>query len=174
MVKIDSFLRESQHLNNLGHIGMNRRVVAKDGFRFSEGTFVPRGSFVCVAARPTHYDSCQSWLFSFACTNAAEFDGFRFARERAEHAATGDPSQYIFTRQMISTAPDYLSFGIGKHACPGRFFAATELKAMLTHVVMNYDIAAKVEGVRPPDVCFNMSVTPNATAKVQFRKKADV
>jgi hypothetical protein len=56
----------------------------------------------------------------------------------------------------------------------GRFFAATELKAMLAHVVMNYDVAAKVEGVRPPDTCFNMSVTPNATAKVRFRKRADL
>ncbi|KAJ7888872.1 cytochrome P450 [Mycena olivaceomarginata] len=167
MVKIDSFLRESQRLNNLGHIVMNRRVVAKDGFRFSDGTFVPRGSFLCVAARPTHYDSSIH-------ENAAEFDGFRFDKERAEHAATRDPSQDIFTRQMISTGPDHLSFGTGKHACPGRFFAATELKAMLAHVVMNYDVAAEVEGVRPPDTCFNMSVTPNATAKVRFRKRADL
>jgi cytochrome P450 len=50
--------------------------------------------------------------------NATEFDGFRFARERAEHGATQDPSQDIFKHQMISTGPDHLAFGTGKHACP--------------------------------------------------------
>lgn len=52
--------------------------------------------------------------------NPDEFDGFRFARERAEHAATHDPTQDVFKRQMISTAADHLPFGMGKHACPVR------------------------------------------------------
>ncbi|KAF8145980.1 hypothetical protein K438DRAFT_1629082, partial [Mycena galopus ATCC 62051] len=56
-----------------------------------------------------------------------------------------------FKRQMVSTVVDHLPFGTGKHACPGRFFAVTELKAMMAHLVMNYDVKAEVEGVRPPD-----------------------
>jgi cytochrome P450 len=54
--------------------------------------------------------------------NAATFDGFRFARERAEHVAQHDANnanvQDIFKRHMISTAVDHLPFGTGKHACP--------------------------------------------------------
>jgi len=166
MVKIDSFLRESQRLNNFGPLGMVRKVVAPEGFRFSNGTVLPCGAYLSVALRPTHYDSAHY-------ENAATFDGFRFARERAEHMTHRDPDTIdeIFKRHMISTAPDHLAFGSGKHACPGRFFAATELKAMMAHLVINYDVKAEVEGVRPPDTVFGTRISPNATAKVYFRKR---
>jgi cytochrome P450 len=94
---------------------------------------------------------------------------------------------------MISTNVDHLPFGTGKHACPvstvfplplifdlaspylstiqGRFFAATELKAIMAHIVLTYDVKAEVEGVRPPDKVFGTRITPNATGRVQFRKR---
>ncbi|KAJ7933063.1 cytochrome P450 [Mycena leptocephala] len=162
MFNIDSFLRESQRINNNGPLGMSRKVVARDGFRFSDGTVVPRGAYLSVAARATHYDESNY-------ENAATFDGFRFARERAEHVAQHDANdanvQNIFKRHMISTAVDHLPFGTGKHACPGRFFAATELKAMLAHLVLEYDIKAEVEGVRPPDDVFGTRIAPSASGK---------
>ncbi|KAJ7645874.1 cytochrome P450 [Mycena polygramma] len=169
MVLIDSFLRESQRINNNGPLTMVRKVVAKDGFRFSDGTWLPHGAYLSVAARATHYDTANY-------DHPRTFDGFRFARERAEHKAkdaatdSHDP-QDIFKRHMISTAVDHLSFGTGKHACPGRFFAATELKAMMAHLVINYDVKAEVDGERPPDVVFGTRITPNATGKVYFRKR---
>lgn len=130
--------------------------------------------------------------------NAATFDGFRFAREREAHLAlahehSDSQGQEFFKRQMISTGVDHLPFGTGKHACPvstifalpllselalshfatiqGRFFAATELKAIMAHVVLTYDVKAEVEGVRPPDNVFGTRISPNATGKVQFRKR---
>ncbi|KAJ7882345.1 cytochrome P450 [Mycena olivaceomarginata] len=175
MVKIDSFLRESQRLNGIGAVSNQpcliivstfRKVVSKGGFRFSNGTVLPEGSLVCAAAGPIQRNTS-------IYENAPEFDGFRFARQRAEHAATHDPSQEVFKSQMISASENHLPFGTGKHACPGRFFAATELKAMLAHVVINYDLKAEVEGVRPRDSVFGVSITPNSTAKVQFQKRTD-
>jgi hypothetical protein len=73
MAKIDSFLRESQRINTNGPsihrtlpvcadanqfciVGMSRKVVAKEGFRFSNGIVLPNGAYVNVAAKPTHYD----------------------------------------------------------------------------------------------------------------------
>jgi cytochrome P450 len=41
---------------------------------------------------------------------------------------------------FTSTAADSLYFGHGKHACPGRFFAATELRLLLAHLVTHYDL----------------------------------
>ncbi|KAJ7659845.1 cytochrome P450 [Mycena rosella] len=164
MVKVDSFLRESQRLNGNGPMTMTRKVVAKDGFRFSNGVVLPYGSFVSVASRPTHYDPSNY-------ENAAVFDGFRFARERAEQKLQEDPTKDIFKRHMVSTGTDHLPFGTGKHACPGRFFAATELKAMLAHLVLNYDVKAEVEGVRPADNTFGPVLMPNSTAQVRIRKR---
>ncbi|KAJ6624416.1 cytochrome P450 [Mycena sp. CBHHK59/15] len=168
MVKVDSFLRESQRLSGTGPTGMMRGVVDKKGFYFSDGTYLPYGSFVSVAARPAHYDPSNY-------DDPAHFDGFRFAKMRQEMREERDhdqePTKDIFKRHMVSTAVDHLSFGHGKHACPGRFFAATELKAMMAHVVLNYDMKAEVEGVRPPNDDFGTAASPSRTGRVSFRKR---
>ncbi|KAJ7252482.1 cytochrome P450, partial [Mycena rebaudengoi] len=84
-----------------------------------------------VAARPAHYDPANF-------DDPTHFYGFRFAkmRERSKHESIKE----VFQHSMVSTATDHLVFGHGNHACPGRFFAAAELKAMLVHLVLNYDI----------------------------------
>ena len=51
---------------------------------------------------------------------------------------------------LVSTQADFVAFGHGAHACPGRFFAAEVLKLMLAHVVMNYDV--KLCGDRPKNL----------------------
>lgn len=54
---------------------------------------------------------------------------------------------------------------------PGRFFAANELKAMLAYVVLNYDVKFEREGVRPENKWIAMSIVPDPTAHVLFRKR---
>ncbi|KAJ7066322.1 cytochrome P450 [Mycena amicta] len=168
MHKIDSFLRETQRLNGIGPVVMHRRVVAKEGFRLADGTFLPYGSLLCCASKPAQYDPANY-------ENPDQFDGFRFAKEREAQLAREDfdPKEHVFGRQMITTAPEHLAFGTGKHACPGRFFAVTELKAMLAHLVLEYDIKAEVEGVRPPDEVFGVRAYPNSKGKVFLRKRQD-
>lgn len=56
---------------------------------------------------------------------------------------------------------------------PGRFFAANELKAMMAHIVLNYDVKFENEGVRPPNVGISLTVVPDPTATVLFRKRRD-
>ncbi|KAJ7133809.1 cytochrome P450 [Mycena filopes] len=177
MYKIDSFLRESQRLNGSGPIAMTRRVVAKDGFTFSDGTKVPFGAFISVPGTTTHYDQGNY-------ENAETFDGFRFSRARelqhnaksATAAKVDDPDAdegSFFNRHMVSTAPDHVVFGHGRHACPGRFFAATELKAMLAHLLINYDVKAETEGVRPPDMVFGMLRMPGPKGRIWVRRRSD-
>jgi hypothetical protein len=55
-----------------------------------------------------------------------------------------------------------------------RFFAAIELKAMLAHIVLNYDIRAETEGVRPPDLCFGLLRMPSSKGKIWIRKRQAV
>lgn len=68
----------------------------------------------------------------------------------------------------------YLSIGIcaGAHACPGRFFAANELKLMLAHIVTHYDVKM-VNGVRPDNRHFGGSCVPDPKGEVMFRKRHD-
>ena len=40
---------------------------------------------------------------------------------------------------------NYLPFGLGKHACPGRHFAVNEIKFALHHLLLKYDIKKDIK-----------------------------
>ncbi|KAG6908657.1 hypothetical protein DXG01_003751 [Tephrocybe rancida] len=145
---LDSFLKESQRISGLGAISSYRRVVKP--FTFSNGTRVPAGMTIGVAAWSTHLDDS---IYS----NAHTFDGFRHAQD--EHS------------QMVTPSPDFLAFGVGRHLCPGRFFTVTVLEAMMIHVIMNYDVKLETDGKRPEDSWFVTDNIPNSTANVLFKKR---
>ncbi|KAF7369896.1 hypothetical protein MSAN_00619100 [Mycena sanguinolenta] len=160
MYKIDSFLRESQRMHDNGPLSMTRQILDPLGFKFSDGTIVPYGSIVNVTSRGEHFDKANY-------ENPYVFDGYRFYKMREERNGG------LFNRHMISTSLDHLAFGHKLHACPGRFLAAMELKTMLAHLVINYDLRAEIEGVRPPDDVFGIDFVPNGRAKIWFRKRCD-
>lgn len=54
---------------------------------------------------------------------------------------------------------------------PGRFFAVNELKAMLAHILLNYDVKMADDGGRPANVWIGLSSLPNTKAEVLFRKR---
>jgi len=54
---------------------------------------------------------------------------------------------------------------------PGRFFAVTELKSMLAHVVLNYDIKLENGGPRPVNMFIESSVVPDRNGRVMFRRR---
>lgn len=64
-----------------------------------------------------------------------KFDGFRFYKLR-QNASTGE----LARSQFVSANERDLLFGYGKHACPGRFFAANEVKVILSRIILDYDI----------------------------------
>lgn len=158
MHKLDSFFKESQRYNGISYISLSR--LAMQDFTFSDGTLIPKGSFVAAAAHPIHRDDEKY-------PEGDKFDGFRFAEIRSHEGLNT-------TNQFVNTSPDYISFGHGKHACPGRFFAANELKAMMAHLILNYDIKMENEGVRPPNVSFALACVPNMSAKVMFRRRREL
>ncbi|KAF7349710.1 Cytochrome P450 [Mycena sanguinolenta] len=163
MHKIDSFIRESQRMNGLNCLASARMVVHPDGFRFSDGTFLPSGSIVNVPIRAIHHDPEIH-------PDPEVFDALRSYNMGASTSNSNLESR-TSKHRLVTTEPTYLSFGHGKHACPGRFFAAAELKLMLAHIVMTYDVKLEIEGVRPPDQVFEIFRVPDPKAKVLFRKR---
>ncbi|KAL1961582.1 hypothetical protein VTN77DRAFT_1434 [Rasamsonia byssochlamydoides] len=65
---------------------------------------------------------------------------------------------------MVSYAEDFLGFGYGQNACPGRFFAAQELKLLLAYIVLNYDIRPLER--RPKNVWIGDAVIPPLATKI--------
>ncbi|KAK7695491.1 hypothetical protein QCA50_000127 [Cerrena zonata] len=155
MHHVDSFLKECQRCDGIVTINMTR--VAMKDYTFSDGTFIPKGTFVSAAVTPMHND--EEYY-----ADATVFNPWRFAELR-------DGEGESLKHQMASTNKEYLAFGHGKDACPGRFFATNSLKVMLAHLVLNYDIKFEEEGVLPKSLRIATMHTPNAKAKVLFRKR---
>jgi hypothetical protein len=55
---------------------------------------------------------------------------------------------------------------------PGRFFAANEVKALLAHMVVTYDMKIKEGKGVPPDLCIAGMRIPGRTG-VMFRKRLE-
>ncbi|KAI9571037.1 cytochrome P450 [Boletus coccyginus] len=159
MRKIDSFLKESQRLVGIGAVSLSRKAI-KD-FTFSDGTFIPKGTTVVVPSRSLHLDNEHY-------ENAHVFDPFRFSDMRDEE---GEGTKHHF----VSTSIEYLPFGHGKHACPGRFFAANELKSMLAHVVMSYDVKLEDNDDKTQSnrLRTGLRMSPDPAAKIMFRRRVD-
>ncbi|KAI1457499.1 putative cytochrome P450 [Annulohypoxylon moriforme] len=170
--KLDSAIRESARLNSVLTIGLRRTVVAENGLTTPSGVHLPRGTRVSVSAYNIMRDETI-----YAESNT--FVPFRFYDLRNNnHTATdgfddrkGDYVQRA-RNALPTTNPDYLAFGHGKQACPGRFFAAAELKLILAYALLDYDFEMLPQ--KPEAMWFGSRILPplEATFKVRKRKEA--
>ena len=163
---MDSFLKESQRFMGIGTVSMMRRAVKS--YTFSNGTVIPPGTFVGYATHAVHQDS-QVY------PRAQEFIATRFSDLRAG-------TEESIKHQTATPTPEWLIFGVGKHACPGRFFAVNEIKSMLVYLVQNWDVrfddgkyAGKAgiewENGFPKGMEFMGNMVPNSDVKLLFRKR---
>ncbi|KAI8294098.1 Cytochrome P450 monooxygenase TRI1 [Colletotrichum sp. SAR 10_98] len=122
MKLLDSVVKESQRMKPLQLASMQR--VAVSDVTLSDGTFIPKGTSVSV--------SSHALFDANVYENPEKWDGYRFLRMREQPGKEN-------VSQLVSTAPEHLGFGHGKHACPGRFFAANEIKIALVHILLQYE-----------------------------------
>ncbi|KAF2457513.1 cytochrome P450 [Lineolata rhizophorae] len=189
LAKLDSALRESMRVSGLGGRGMMREVMAPKGLVLPDGRWVPRGVWVGMPIQPVHEDE---ELYA----NAKRFEAFRFVREprttgadvgssacgaldersgdaeRYQMAGDDDQSMPYLRRKnlsMVTTTPSFLAFAHGKHACPGRFFAAQQLKLVLAEIVRKYDIHPLDE--RPPNQTLGDFSAPSMEATIFIRPR---
>ncbi|KIL65514.1 hypothetical protein M378DRAFT_162148 [Amanita muscaria Koide BX008] len=153
--KVDSFIKECLRLSNFTLFTMSRKALRD--FTFSDGTTIPAGSTVGVPFNSVHTDAND-----YSDPNI--FDGFRFEKLREQDGEN-------MKHQLTSLGVDYVLFGNGRRACPGRFFVANELKLMLAHVVMNYDVKMADGKGRPGSWKFGIHRAPDRTAQILFRKR---
>ncbi|EKM60051.1 uncharacterized protein PHACADRAFT_138482 [Phanerochaete carnosa HHB-10118-sp] len=170
--KLDSFLKESQRTNGLGALCLPRKTMKPHFFR--DGTWLPKGAILGASQTASH--SAPENI-----TDASTFDGFRFYRARGR-VAQKDKIRYTseyFKEQrsedwkhgFTGTSLQYLTFGGGRHICPGCFFTTLELKCMVAYVLLNYDVRMADTGARPADVWQGSVSKPSRNAKVDFRKR---
>nr|K0E684.1 RecName: Full=Cytochrome P450 monooxygenase ecdH; AltName: Full=Echinocandin B biosynthetic cluster protein H [Aspergillus rugulosus]AFT91389.1 EcdH [Aspergillus rugulosus] len=123
LVHIENALKESLRLAVV-FPGLIRQVTSRTGVTLDDGTHLPHGARISVAAYAIHRDDAN-W------TDAARYDPSR-------HEKASLP--------MSRGSEQLLSFGLGKRACPGRFFVTDELKLLFAHILTKYEFKV----IKPP------------------------
>ncbi|KAK4183892.1 cytochrome P450 [Podospora australis] len=153
MKLLDSVIKESQRIKPVGLISMRR--IAEAPITLSDGTFIPKSHAIGVSASrmwdPAVYPEPETWK------------GKRFYDLRS---STGNEH----VAQLVSTSPEHLGFGHGQHACPGRFFAANEVKIILAHLLIGFDWRLP-DGTEPKIRSFAFSLGQDPTLKMEYRAR---
>ncbi|CAG8604549.1 430_t:CDS:10, partial [Diversispora eburnea] len=116
MVKLDSFIRES--IRSFGDIAGLMHRCMDDSFTFKNNTTIPKDRIVYIYINDSHYDKVygpepRSFLPYYALDNK---------------------------KPASSVDKNYIAFGAGKHACPGRFLAVNEIKICMHKLILNYHL----------------------------------
>lgn len=186
MKLLDSFMRESQRFSP-PFVGRSTsktsqatlmnyadRLTSTDSFRryvykpitLKDGTHIPAGTYIetpslAVLHDPAHYPDPET------------FNPYRFYDLRTRVDDTPDPNGFRTREsyQFVSVTKENTSFGFGKHACPGRFFAANEIKLIMARVLLQFDVRFPA-GVkeRYPNFYAGSVSGPDPTGVVEFRR----
>lgn len=132
------------------------RRQALEDTTLPDGTFFPKGSKLMVSA-------AQSWDESIF-PEPEKFDGYRFLRMRDQ--GNQELAQYV------STSPSTLGFGHGQHACPGRFFAANEMKIALSLILLKYDFKLS-SPAKPQPAMYGLFYLADDSAKIMIKRRAE-
>ncbi|KAL9568555.1 hypothetical protein ACKAV7_007357 [Fusarium commune] len=152
---MDSVIKESQRLRPVS-LGSFRRQAMAD-ITLPNGDVIKKGEKIFC-------DTTHMWNSDYY-EEAAKFDGYRFLRMREASEQDKHP-------HLVSTSFDHLGFGHGNHACPGRFFAANEIKIALCHMLLKYDWKL-ADGVVPKPSGFGMAYLPDLQAKLLIRRRTE-
>ncbi|KAL7748237.1 hypothetical protein RI367_006423 [Sorochytrium milnesiophthora] len=121
MKKLDSFIREVFRYSVVG-ITLGHRCISTDRagpYELPNGSKIPSSQHIYLNATAIHRNE------DLQGPQPDAFDPWRFLHNG---------------RQAIKSGPDYLHFGHGPHACPGRFFAIQEIKAVISLIITQYHV----------------------------------
>ncbi|KAL0936746.1 ent-kaurene oxidase [Colletotrichum truncatum] len=145
MLKLDSFIKEIMRFYPQTATAFQRKVMKT--FTLPNGQLVPAGTIIEVPSHAINYDET-------IYAEPEKFDALRFynIRKQKEAAlsmtmsANDATTEAAANNQFTSVSETSLAFGYGRNACPGRFFAANEIKMILATTILNYDL-------KMPDGC---------------------
>lgn len=159
MIRCDSVMRESLRIHGFGKRSLMRRVevptVTEDGIT------LPKGALISIFT----YGNMDPDRIE----DPTKFDPFRFSRQREEDSSDKSKGSLSY----VTTGVENLSFGHGKHACPGRFLVDFEIKMVLAYLLTNYDIElpAEYNGKRPKGPWVAEAMFAPAEGKIRVKRR---
>jgi cytochrome P450 len=135
LFRVDSALRESMRVSDVAVTNLFRDVTAGN-FDIGNGLRIGPGVRMAFPTQDVHLDPDNY-------KHPRRYDAFRFSRHFEDEKRNKNMAKEL----IVTTTPKFLPFGYGRHACPGRWFAAQLMKQMLAYIVMNYDLELIGESV---------------------------
>ncbi|KAF2726748.1 cytochrome P450 [Polyplosphaeria fusca] len=152
---LESFLMEVARLNPPDALVVQRKV--KKTVKLPSGAVIPPNNLIAV---PQQAMARNPALFPEPDT----FDGRRFLPE----------NEHIRATQAVTKLTDvkysYMYWGPPRKPCPGRWYASYTLKAVLVHILMNYDFKQENEKARKYFL-WTTAILPLPTTRILFRKR---
>ncbi|CAO3650548.1 unnamed protein product [Cunninghamella blakesleeana] len=121
-VKLDSAIREALRITNI-RIFLPHANISNKSIVLSSGTIVQPGESVYINTFANHTDPTIQKTFD----DLTSYDPLRFVNTKKKSTKIGE---------------DFLFFGMGKHACPGRWFAIQEIKVVMTYLIRRFEMEA--------------------------------
>ncbi|CAG8589217.1 16154_t:CDS:2, partial [Cetraspora pellucida] len=125
MVLLDSFVKEALRLN-ADLLGVPHKCLSEPYYTFSNGYQIPNGRVIMLNFLEITGDE------ELQGQNPQQFNAYRHL-ERNSNAT--------------KLERNFVIFGSGKHACPGRFYAVRVMKIFFHKIILKYHIRAETEKI---------------------------
>ncbi|KAK7524575.1 cytochrome P450 [Phyllosticta citriasiana] len=164
--QIDAILRLSPVLLVIG------KRVALQPIPLSNGTTLPAGTHIACPSGAVGTDPSMH-------ADPLSFRLDRFLKTSSGTAPPADAAASTTTRNALTASTKHsLHFGFGRHSCPGRFFAAMEIKLVFAFLVQGWDVALGEKGqasreLRPAEREKGDSITSDSSALLYVRRRVD-
>ncbi|PGH13920.1 hypothetical protein AJ79_03335 [Helicocarpus griseus UAMH5409] len=161
LVLLHSTLRETMRVNPVALVVGQRKVVSRAGVTLPSGQHIPKGTWLGVSTTGVHTEY----------PNADMYDPFRFCAhrpdekiERKDSYAPPNTSQGI-----VNVTDNFLTFGLGKVACPGRWLASHVMHLTIAYLLYHYEIKPMAQ--RPLNTVMLEYNFPNRQATMIVRRR---
>lgn len=154
--------KQKKTIDCFDDIATFQRRAAKP-VKLSDGTSLPQGTLVLAPAGAIAHDS------SFY-PDPERFDGLRFYRLRQEAEKEGSVAAKV-RHQFVATSKTQVQFGLGRHACPGRWFAGHVIKMAVASVLLDYDLKFRDGEERPGTFLFQTTNMPHPKTRILVKRK---
>lgn len=149
-------------------IGSMHRVATQP-IKLSNGSTIPKNTSIMVALNKmkilssNNINNSNNSINNSDPTTWAAYNPRRFLDLRQQ---PGQTTKW----QFVTTSADHLAFGHGRHSCPGRFFAANEIKVILTYLLLGLEWRFMAEIPREDiNHARGVGTNPNAKAFIRVR-----
>lgn len=145
---------QADDLSHQNTVGFKRVVLTP--LTLSDGLHLPRNTYVCVPTT-SHLDT--------DIASPGSFDGYRYLPSSSEPLSHRP-------QHFTTTSPSHLHFGHGRYACPGRYFASAEIKAVVARIVMGWDMKfPEKQGGRPRNLTILEISYQDPEARVMVKER---